>query len=491
MSFYDEFLKSLEEDNENLESATEGLETEEAPAEEPEVSAEETPVEDADPEETTEDVVVDEEPEARTEEEAPAENSDGVDAMESLRDLFLLEAGIITDQYKEGEIGEESFVEEMDALCKEYGAADSVYVELATEAAVHVHKADATFKFYEDLGDIPPEFEKQWKPYRKYFNSKTSVRDLYDADKETFDAAKDVLRDIADAKSGKATECKSKVCGLESFAELTANIPELSYALENLLSDLPAAGTQYATEEPVVESEVEEKVEETGAAGTAEETPAEETAAVEENDEEAAEDMGAEESVIREVSDEEMLTPGMESILFLEALRATCASEEEYKTILSENATELQLYGVVDPVAIARESYEDEDGEEEEIATEAKNIVRLNKQARVSTEVARISIGLAKKANDPLYKQYHKYSVLKRQFREKIYAKYGSRATPLARKAVANGRNRAAMINSPAGAGIVSKIDSRLKQLDKAARNMTAIKRDVEPSKPSMGKAKK
>ena len=179
------------------------------------------------------------------------------------------------------------------------------------------------------------------------------------------------------------------------------------------------------------------------------------------------------------------------SILFLEALRATCASEEEYKSILSENATELQLYGVVDPVAIARESYEDEEGEEEEIATEAKNIVRLNKQARVSTEVARISIGLAKKANDPLYKQYHKYSVLKRQFREKIYAKYGSRATPLARKAVANGRNRAAMINSPAGAGIVSKIDTRLKQLDKAARNMTAIKRDVEPSRPSMGKAKK
>ena len=206
------------------------------------------------------------------------------------------------------------------------------------------------------------------------------------------------------------------------------------------------------------------------------------------NDDETA----AVESVEREVSDEEMLTSGMESILFLEALRATCASEDEYKQIITENATELQLYGVVDPVAIARESWSEDDEEvDEEVATEAKNIVRLNKQARVNTEVARMSIGLAKKANDPLYKAYHKHSVLKRKFRDKIYAKYNSRATPLARKAVANGRNRAAMINSPAGAGIVSKIDSRLKQLDKSARNMSAIKKDLAPSKPSMGRMNK
>lgn len=304
---------------------------------------------------------------------------------------------------------------------------------------------------------------------------------------------------------GHATASWTGIAGLESYQELWETCPELAMAFESYIAEcfiaeeaaeLVMDDFEEALEsglyadvevEEAEETPVEEEVEEEAPAV---EEPVEETQEAETEDEEPA--APAEESLEREVSDEEMLTSGMESILFLEALRATCASEDEYKQIITENATELQLYGVVDPVAIARESWTDEDEEvDEEVATEAKNIVRLNKQARVNTEVARMSIGLAKKANDPLYKAYHKHSVLKRKFRDKIYAKYNSRATPLARKAVANGRNRAAMINSPAGAGIVSKIDSRLKQLDKSARNMSAIKKDVAPSKPSMGKMNK
>lgn len=298
---------------------------------------------------------------------------------------------------------------------------------------------------------------------------------------------------------GRATASWTGIAGLESYEELWETCPELAMAFESYIAECFIA--EEAAE--LVMDEFEEALESglyADVDGSEEnpdeneeevEAPVEESEVPADENEEPATDP-AEESLEREVSDEEMLTSGMESILFLEALRATCASEDEYKQIITENATELQLYGVVDPVAIARESWSEDDEEvDEEVATEAKNIVRLNKQARVNTEVARMSIGLAKKANDPLYKAYHKYSVLKRKFRDKIYAKYNSRATPLARKAVANGRNRAAMINSPAGAGIVSKIDSRLKQLDKSARNMSAIKKDAAPSKPSMGKMNK
>jgi len=265
----------------------------------------------------------------------------------------------------------------------------------------------------------------------------------------------------------------------ESFEQLLCNNPEVAYAYEsyidtiNFLLNATAEGrievVDLAEESYNIKQE-EEQIE----------TYIEPETIGEDNEEEVAE-----ESII-EVSDEEILTSAMESKIFLDALKATC-TPEEFKQILSENSTELQLYGVVDPIAIAKESYEEED-EEYEIATEAKSIVRLSKEAKINTEEARIAIGLAKKSNDPLYKSYKKYSTLKRQFRDKIYAKYGSRAKPLARKAITNGRNRVAMMNSPAGVSIVNKIDSRLKQLNKSARNMSAIKPDVKAVKPSMGK---
>ena len=358
------------------------------------------------------------------------------------------------------------------------------------EARAHAAKAGQAFKeFAKETGSAvgskaksldptirPKEFIKQRKITKAESKLRGATASFAIQGLESYEKLQEVNPICAAALEGYLNdifEMDEFICSAyESFVECYSEEDSIYAAIENYNS-LYAEGEDDTEEEESTETPAEE---------VPEETPAEE--------EEETPEAPAEEAMV-EVSDEDMLTSGMESILFLEALRAGCTSEEEYKNILSENATELQLYGVVDPVAIARESYEDEEDEDMEVATEAKNIVRLNREAKISTEVARMSIGLAKKAKDPLYKSYHKYSVLKRQFRDKIYAKYNSRAIPLARKAVANGRNRAAMINSPAGNGIVARIDTRLKQLDKSARNMQAIKKDLAPSKPSMGKEKK
>ena len=229
--------------------------------------------------------------------------------------------------------------------------------------------------------------------------------------------------------------------------------------------------------EQVTEPEVEAPVdtENTEVEGT--EVDTEEVETETETTEEVAEETAAEEAVI-EVSDDEILTSGMESLIFLDTLRETC-TKEEFSSFLNENKTELELYGLVDPDAIARESWlGDED--DEEPATEARNIVRLNRDANIAREEARIAIGLAKKSKDQLYKYYKKYSDLKRQFRDKIYAKYGNRAKPLARKAVLNARNRASVMNTSNGTTIVNKIDNRIKDLDRNGRNNEAVAKPVK-----------
>lgn len=186
----------------------------------------------------------------------------------------------------------------------------------------------------------------------------------------------------------------------------------------------------------------------------------------------------AEESVTEvEIDPDEFLTEGMESKLLLDVLRETC-TKEEFTSFINENKTELELYGLVNFSALATESFTNDDEDLEE-ATEARNIVRLNKQAQISREEARISIGLAKKSNDALYKYYHKYAELKRKFRDKIYEKYNGRARGLARKAVMNSRNKASVMNSKTGSTIINKIDSRIKDLDKKGRNNEAVKKPV------------
>ena len=266
-------------------------------------------------------------------------------------------------------------------------------------------------------------------------------------------------------------EVSKKLNKTDAAKEGVEDMPNDVTNTEVVEVDEAVAETEQVTEAADNDDAVEEtQVDETeGAAaetedGANEEVPAEDDAAA----------SAIEDGEEIEVPDEDVLTAGNESLLLLDCLYAT-SSADDFKQFLSENKVELELYGLVDSNAIARESWEELDADESAVATEARNIVRLNREAQISRETARIAIGLAKQKNDTLYKYYHKYSVLKREYREKIYAKYGQRAQALARRSLMNSRSKASLMNSKTGSSIINKIDSRIKQLDNAGRNKEAI----------------
>lgn len=73
---------------------------------------------------------------------------------------------------------------------------------------------------------------------------------------------------------------------------------------------------------------------------------------------------------------------------------------------------------------------------------EAANIVRLNRQAKLSSLTMRSALVLAQQKKDPLFAKYARAAMLKRSIRAIIAKKYGSQATTTARKLLANAGKR-------------------------------------------------
>ena len=73
---------------------------------------------------------------------------------------------------------------------------------------------------------------------------------------------------------------------------------------------------------------------------------------------------------------------------------------------------------------------------------EQQNIVRLNKQAKLSSLTMRSALVIAQQRKDPLFAKYAKAAELKRRFRGLIAKKYGTQATSTARKLLANAGKR-------------------------------------------------
>lgn len=73
----------------------------------------------------------------------------------------------------------------------------------------------------------------------------------------------------------------------------------------------------------------------------------------------------------------------------------------------------------------------------EEQLYEAVNIIRLNKQSKTLNLAHRTALLMAKAKGDPLYKSYAKFNGLRLKLREKIFAKYGSKANSRARALMA------------------------------------------------------
>ena len=74
--------------------------------------------------------------------------------------------------------------------------------------------------------------------------------------------------------------------------------------------------------------------------------------------------------------------------------------------------------------------------------SEQKNVVRLNRQAKLSSLTMRSALVIAQQRKDPLFAKYARAAMLKRQIRSIIAKKYGTQAQSTARKLLANAGKR-------------------------------------------------
>lgn len=147
--------------------------------------------------------------------------------------------------------------------------------------------------------------------------------------------------------------------------------------------------------------------------------------------------------------DDIQLTPADETAILLTALQDVC-TEEEYNDLVMEGATELALYGLI---------------ESPEIVTEAKKIVyKQTKQMNLNREQTKAALRMAKKANSPEWKRYHKHRTLMIEAREDIIRKYNSRAKTEAKKVLKNAKRKASANTSKKGKAVESKIDLKLQE---------------------------
>lgn len=74
------------------------------------------------------------------------------------------------------------------------------------------------------------------------------------------------------------------------------------------------------------------------------------------------------------------------------------------------------------------------EGTTTEELSEAMNVIRLNKQSKMTNLAHRTALVLAKNAKDPLYEKYAKFNGIRLTLREQIFKKYGSKANVRARQ---------------------------------------------------------
>ena len=74
--------------------------------------------------------------------------------------------------------------------------------------------------------------------------------------------------------------------------------------------------------------------------------------------------------------------------------------------------------------------------------TEAQNIVRLNRQAKLSSLTVRSALLIAQQRKDPVFVKYARASAVKRKLRDVLVKKYGAQAGTTARKMLANAGKR-------------------------------------------------
>lgn len=175
------------------------------------------------------------------------------------------------------------------------------------------------------------------------------------------------------------------------------------------------------------------------------------------------------------------LDPAQETEAFIDFITHSSTATEAID-ILS-NAEELVMYGLVHDVQPCYEAVEALKGAYGEdptaIVTEARKVVVVDdwKKTNFARQQYKNAMRLALQNNDSNALKAKKYKGLYIEYRDKVYAKWLTKAGTYTRKQMQANKNKASNMKSAAGRQITDKIDKTIKQTDKNGRNKKAIKK--------------
>lgn len=156
---------------------------------------------------------------------------------------------------------------------------------------------------------------------------------------------------------------------------------------------------------------------------------------------------------------EEDLTVAAEASIFMDTVRESFDSDEEFCQYVQENAVEWELYGLIPSASRALEAIK---------TLKIEDWKKKNRQRLIRRECIR----LACKKGDPLYTKYKKYRDLMRQFRQKIFDKYENKARANVLKAKHNTVAKVSNMTTSSGKDLKKRVDTS-KQVSERGKNPT------------------
>ena len=157
--------------------------------------------------------------------------------------------------------------------------------------------------------------------------------------------------------------------------------------------------------------------------------------------------------------DDAELTIAAEAAIFMDTVRETFDSDEEFVQYVQENAVEWELYGLIPSASRALEAIK---------TIKVGDWKQKNRQRLIRRECIRIAC----KKNDPNYVKYKKYRTLMRQYRQKIFDKYESKAKSNVLKAKSNSAAKASNIKTSSGKNLEQRVKTS-KQVSEKGHNPT------------------
>ena len=162
--------------------------------------------------------------------------------------------------------------------------------------------------------------------------------------------------------------------------------------------------------------------------------------------------------------------------VLLSALEGVCDPEELHE-LAYESANLFATYGIYDDADQVRAAYEAmAPAIEASIPAKKKTIVITTKATVMDRATKQAMMRLAKNAGDPNYEKYRKYKKLMVEFREKIRAKWGSKAKKEAKRILMGKGQTAHAVKDARGRQMEDKIKEAISKTNSEGRNHKAIK---------------